>query len=422
MRHFIFFKTTLLLIFVLAIIFVSCSKDDISDYSQVTTEENIANDPVVENFLNRSYLSSVNENINGLESRDYDERIDRVIDYLNKQNTKRNFIRKLSKEYGYPIWDKSYINPLVSNDDILITPLAFEDGKNITSFFIAFASKDSYHVELFTKKNIDSLIKSANRKNKALILSVLYSINADFEIFNHKNKEYNEWYSKVSSDLTNEDVAETRECVAYTICVPLVALQGDNDRAETRNDVYCYTYYVCENEDVNSGGSCQNCGNGGGSGNPGGGSSGSSTQTLEEMFFDQFKYKTIDFGNSTDAQRISHILRVFKVACQVPGINKIELKNFFTNINTYTYTAHANISGQIVALDWATSYTEVSKNAIIASGGYVPSINGLNDPNGGTVRFRFNRFSYGGGNFPALEFVINSKEESTFKQKYLPCY
>lgn len=422
MRNFILFKRVFLLVFVLTITFIQCSKDEtISDYSQVTIEETISTDPVVKNFLTRSYLSSVNENINGSESRNYDETIDKVIAYLDKQNSKRSFISKLTKKYGYPIWDRSYVYT-TRFDNILFTPLAPKDGKEITSFFVAFPFKDSYHVELYTKKNINGLIKSG-RENNALIFSVLYAINADLEIFNYSNKEYKEWYSKVSSNLTNEDIAETRECVAYTVCVPIVALQGEKDRAETRSDIYCYTAYVCENDDVNSGGSCTNCGDGGGSGSPsGGGSSGSPAQTLEDMFFDQFKYKTINFANSTDAQRITHILRIMKIACQVPGIQKINLGNFFTNINIYGYTAHANISGRIVAVDWATNHPEINTAPVKSYGGYVPSINGLNDPNGGTVRFTFNRFYYGGGNYPAIQFVVNSNQESGFKQQYLPCY
>lgn len=283
------FKLIFPLLVLLLLVTTRCTKEKLTETSSIETQEEFLvdniQDPIIKNFLTTSYVSSVNENVlPKLKSRNDEELIDDVIDALNEQNKQHNFIKNLSKKFGYPIWDRSYIYESSNNDRlILFTPLAFEDGDEITSFIVAVPQNDSYHIELFTKKKIDNLIKNPNKANDNLIFTVMFCIIADLDIFDNAREEYVEWFNENKDSFTGgDDEASSRGCTDDVICASEpVALTSDTEIASSRG-IVCITIVTCDTGGGDS--SCQECGGGGGTGgvSGGGGSgSGSAYPTLE---------------------------------------------------------------------------------------------------------------------------------------------
>jgi len=274
-------STAFLLLFLLA---VSCQKETI------TPEQTIRLQPetieLSTEFYQNDYLTSVNSHtlapVN--EQTTIPENVKSAFKVMDKREA---YSADMIKNYGYPIWNRTYVVQDNEGQPLYFTPLAYEKGTSSSSFLLSTFNNGNHlfrHVKKVSLKQ--ELEKATATISSETRLFVNFFLTADRDVFDNVDKELVGWLKMNKNGIVeNESAASRSNCVPIELCQ--YAFQDKNGGATSRT---CVTIYICSvnTGGVDGGGSCQECGDPGGFN--GTGSGGSSSNSIDYSFDDESGY------------------------------------------------------------------------------------------------------------------------------------
>lgn len=270
-------STAFLLLFLLA---VSCQKETI------TPEQTIRLQPetieLSAEFYQDDYLTSVNPHTLALA--DAHTTIPAGVKSAFKAMDKReNYSANMIKNYGYPIWNRTYAVQDNEGQPLYFTPLAYEKGTSSSSFLLSVPNEGNHLFRHIKKANLKQELEIATATiSNETRLFVNFFLTADGDIFDNVDKELVGWLKMNKNGYSEEKIAIPRNCTSVTVCDLQVFRTNEHGTSRA-----CVILIICVGNTTGpggTGGSCQECPSGGGGygGSGGGGSSGGSSNSSGE--------------------------------------------------------------------------------------------------------------------------------------------
>ena len=276
----------------LSLFTTNCTKEDWTpDGAELSAEVLPATatiDDTLSQFLTYDYLSSVNEALLPMPSLRSgivtDSLVEAAMLALEDLDAQHGYIKNIVRKYGYPVWDRSTILYATHREEIIITPLAFEDGESITGYFISIHLNEVFWFRLVKKDKLEKAINGkGNLKDwENLPFAVLESVIVDKDLFGYVNQPFINWLLAKGNSETGA-MSSLRSCT--TVQVEHCVESDELLQALVAGDLVCYSYYdsICDSPGGDSG-RCQECtGSTDGGSTSGGSSGGGSTDNSSDL-------------------------------------------------------------------------------------------------------------------------------------------
>ena len=195
-----------LLLFFLAVVLFSCSKEE--QFGQPDDKTWLAH------FFDDHYLSRVNSHVLPVthmteKSNDLKKlhMIERIKSDLNEPQY-YNKLRSLNKKYGFPIWDHLLYYELGEYQTIVL-PLAKPDAQNISVYWAILLDKNGkIRSNLVEEKDIQQALKKKDKKAKLQPFQMIFQyLQFDYEIFGSSRCAFTEYASQ----------SMEKGCVTYAV-------------------------------------------------------------------------------------------------------------------------------------------------------------------------------------------------------------